>query len=1150
MGLDDTLSVDSEPAGSHYATKDDIVTPSLAVSFSEPSLVPADPGFGSQWHLRNNYYPDVDLNITAVWDDYTGDGVVVGVMDTGIDYYHADLSANYRHDLDYDALTGDSDAYASNSYDNHGTAVAGVIGATLGGGRAVGVAPDADIAGFRVGFGVGSFMQELSALRNATNVDVLNNSWGYKGYFYDNFASYTFAPIEREFENLVTDGRDGLGTIITFSSGNRRGQGDDVNYHSYLSARETIAVGAVELDGDYSSFSTPGAAMLVSAPGTGIYTTDARGSAGYNWSDYTYISGTSFSAPAVAGVAALMLEANSELGHRDVQEILAYSAINPRASTSGWQDNGALEWNGGGLTFSHDYGFGLVDAHAAVRLAETWDKQSTEANVVKHQYNNLASTTYIADQGSVTKYFHVDSEIDVQHVEAYLNIGHAWIGDLTVELTSPDGTTSTLVDRPGVYNGYSTYGVSQDNINFTFTSVAHWGETAAGQWSLRVSDAGTSTAGYLYDWDLAFYGDAPGDDDTYVYTSEWGRLGSDQGRAVITDDAGTDTLNLAAIDTAFSLDLTPGSVTTLLGHAFTIDTSTVIENAYGGDGGDLITGNAAGNRLDGMRGDDTLRGEDGDDTLIGGRGNDTLFGGGGYDVAEFSGNFANYELTYEVGSVTVAGADGVDQLFDIELLQFADQALAAVTLKAYDDVVGTAEDQAIVLSPGSLLGNDIHSVQEVLQITSVGSAAHGTVSINVDGFVVYTPDANFSGVDSFTYTASNDAGMTDSATVSVTVSAVADVPTVAVTLAEPVTVRAADDSVLARIELQVSASTTDTDGSETLSVVIDDLPAGATLTAGTGAPGGAWQVAAEDLEGLALLVPEGSVSGTPITIRAITTESPNGDTASATTTATLDLSAVAPEAITTRLSLAEDQSLSGALDAADFGGESLSFALINAPANGTLTLAADGTYAYSPDADFFGEDHFDVRITDASGLSADGRITLAVAGVNDAPDARDDVGIVAFGDSYVVVAARLLGNDDDVDGDDLSITSINGEGVLLNADGDVVITTPAGFEGSRSFGYTVADGQGGSANATAKIDAFNPDGLVFGSADAERVDGDAQGNVLFGLEGSDTLYGGAGDDRYVFRRGDGADVVLDESVTTSQRYISSNYWVSTGEGDG
>jgi subtilisin-like proprotein convertase family protein len=307
-------------------------------------------------------------------------------------------------------------------------------------------------------------------------------------------------------------------------------------------------------------------------------------------------------APAVAGVVALMLEANDKLGYRDVQEILSYSAVNPTASEAGWQTNGATNWNGGGLTFSHDYGFGMADAHAAVRLAETWTAQGTEANVVAKAYHNLATTTAIPDNGTIVATARVAGAMVIDQVEVHLVIDHSYIGDLTVTLTSPDHTVSTLVNRPGV-SPFDGWGADQDDIDFTFNTVAHWGETGAGTWTLSVSDSAASDTGFLRDWDLTFFGDPVSDDDTYIYTDQWTRMSHDPLRTTLADAAGIDTLNFAALSNSFTLDLAPGAANYVLGGALNIAAGTVLENVYGGDGDDVITGNHADNRLSGMRGD-------------------------------------------------------------------------------------------------------------------------------------------------------------------------------------------------------------------------------------------------------------------------------------------------------------------------------------------------------------------------------------------------------------------------------------------------------------------------------------------------------------------------------------------------------------------
>src|SRR5690606_23366652 len=127
--------------------------------------------------------------------------------------------------------------------------------------------------------------------------------------------------------------------ITTFSGGNERDVGLNTNYDPISSMPWVIVVAAGGQAGDVASYSTPGAGVLITAPGASpatIVTTDWQSVYGYNrrpgeegnYTDRegTYFNGTSAAAPIASGVAALVLEANSGLGWRDVQEILAYSA--------------------------------------------------------------------------------------------------------------------------------------------------------------------------------------------------------------------------------------------------------------------------------------------------------------------------------------------------------------------------------------------------------------------------------------------------------------------------------------------------------------------------------------------------------------------------------------------------------------------------------------------------------------------------------------------------------------------------------------------------------------------------------------------------------------------------------------------------------
>ncbi len=621
-----------------------------------------DPLYGFQWHLENTGQtggtPGVDINVLPVWPDYTGAGVVVGIIDSGVQYTHPDLAANYDTTIDQDFLGGDFDPMPDNSSSNdaHGTAVAGVIAAADNGIGVVGVSPEATITGFRMGFGSEFTISQLDgALGRLRDVDIGNNSWGFGGFFSDDFNSSFFATSAANIADAVSNGRGGLGTVITFSAGNSRADGQDVNYHNFQNSRFTIAAAAIDDTGQVSSFSTPGAALLVAAPGEQIGTTDQTGADGFvpntardidpsnpnAHPDYTAISGTSFSSPITAATAALMLEANPSLGYRDVQEILAYSAV--QTGTGDWTYNGADNWNGGGLHVSHDYGFGLVDAHAAVRLAETWQYSSALASgdpAVRNEASVSVTSSpgaAIPDMSFVSDTVTVASSLSIDFVEVDLNLSHNFIGDLVVTLTSPDGTESVLVNRPG--NG----GASQNNINFTLTTTRDWGEIGNGDWTLTVQDQDPGTSGTLNSWTLTLYGDNEGADDVYIYTDEFSGLGGDPARLSLDDPAGTDTINAAAVTTDSTLDLRDGGVSTIAGNPVTLTAGTVIENAFAGDGNDTIIGNAAANDLYGGRGADLIFGGDGGDLLRGGAGND--------------------QLSAELGDDTVMGGEGDDYLW-------------------------------------------------------------------------------------------------------------------------------------------------------------------------------------------------------------------------------------------------------------------------------------------------------------------------------------------------------------------------------------------------------------------------------------------------------------------------------------------------------
>ncbi|MAZ76357.1 MAG: hypothetical protein CMH31_03545 [Micavibrio sp.] len=657
---------------------------SQSTIFIEPTTsdtqgVPSDPGvipgnFWEQWQ----YTGGNGLNVMAAWEEYTGEGVRVGILDDGFNYDHSELSPNFNTGLDYDVLDDDNNSI-NDAGDNHGTYVAQMIAGDDNGARTVGAAFDSEIVGIRRGFGSeGTTQDTLEAFEYAlaNGFDVMNNSWGIDSAFGDNtkidFIGTDTSDVTAAMQNLVEQGRGGLGTSIVFSAGNSRASGMSSNYKNYQNSPYSITVGALKEDGTFADFSEAGANLLVTAAGDSLYVANPTDTNSAN-----IISGTSFSAPLVSGVIALMLEANPDLGYRDVQEILAMSSRQTDAGGTGWagegwQTNGATNWNGGGMHFSYDYGYGNVDALAAVRMAETWTLQQTYANMITIPPVSSAPALAIPSLGTITTTIDIAQDISIEHVLINLDISHGRAGDLVVTLTSPNGTDSVLMYN--VENGAYTsrYGIT--GVDFEFSSVALWGESSAGEWTLTITDEVSGNAGTLNDWSLEFLGSAQSNDDLYVYTNEYASA-TGANNTLIDNDGGVDTINAAAVTSDTTIDLGFGG--TLAGNIFIIDPGTTIENLITGDGNDVLTGNYTANEIYAGRGDDTIISSLGDDIIDGAQGEDSIVYN--FNIADF--------LIDIVDSVTVAltqvAQSFMDTLSNIENFIFADGAYTRAQLDNY-----------------------------------------------------------------------------------------------------------------------------------------------------------------------------------------------------------------------------------------------------------------------------------------------------------------------------------------------------------------------------------------------------------------------------------------------------------------------------------
>jgi subtilisin family serine protease len=421
-----------------------------------------------------------------------------------------------------------------NTLNPHGTAVAGIAAASENGQGIVGVAPEAKLAGIRLlgktdplNYEVNPSGQEVAdalfdpptpagvSNRNQS-IDIFNNSWGPE---YLRRQPLALAALE----NGVTEGRNRRGNTYVFAGGNEGNYYGNVNYNSFASSRNAIAVAAIDNKGNHAPYSTPGAAIFISAPsdnGTGdklqeITTTDILESQ----PPYAYnFGGTSAAAPLVSGVIALMLEANPDLTTRDIQHILVNTA--EKNDPSGKYKDGKPKWqqNGGGNLVSYEYGFGAIDAAKAVNLAVKWKRVGDEVsvtsglqNVIERIPNGIPESIPEGSTKGITKNTTISEKIIVEKAEVIFDATHPDWGEFTVKLISPNGTESVLASPiPNPANSSDSEKIVPDSPEWKFISLRHWGESSQGQWKLQVIDNyGNQLEGTWNNWKLNLYGSSP-----------------------------------------------------------------------------------------------------------------------------------------------------------------------------------------------------------------------------------------------------------------------------------------------------------------------------------------------------------------------------------------------------------------------------------------------------------------------------------------------------------------------------------------------------------------------------------------------------------------------------------------------------------------
>ena len=321
---------------------------------------------------------------------------------------------------------------------------------------------------------------------------VSNNSWvqGERFGLAPMAATWT-AAVRRGVES----GYGGKGVFYVFAAGNYAQYGMNANFDELKTTLAVTVVCAIGYTDKRASYSETGANLWICAPSSAsnlplVATTDV----GNRYMDR--FAGTSASAPIVSGVAALVRAANTALTWRDVKLILAGSARKNDPTNTGWEE-GALKYGSTSerYSFNHEFGFGAVDAGAAVALAQNWTRlpamrelevEADDTNIDIPDLESSGSPTTVTSTVTLPPYVEF-----VEFVELYVDWDHESFRDLDIELVSPSGAVSII----GI-GGTGLKGLGYHEA-FRFGSARHLGENAEGEWTLRSRDVHEEQGGRL-----------------------------------------------------------------------------------------------------------------------------------------------------------------------------------------------------------------------------------------------------------------------------------------------------------------------------------------------------------------------------------------------------------------------------------------------------------------------------------------------------------------------------------------------------------------------------------------------------------------------------------------------------------------------------
>jgi subtilisin-like proprotein convertase family protein/subtilisin family serine protease len=464
------------------------------------------PNFNDPLYQTSLWYYK-ELNVTGAWNmGYTGKGVVLTVLDDGLEHMHPDLDLNYDKKASYDVNDQDQDPsprYTRDNTNKHGTRCAGVISAEANNSVCIpGIAYHSNIGGIRMLDGTVNDQVEARSISHESNhVDIYSSSWGP-----DDDGKTVDGPgylTQKAFQQGVKNGRKGKGNIYVWASGNGGRFVDSCAADGYANSIYTVSTSSASHEGRIPWYNEPCASTLATAYSSNnnnndpkIATTDIRAKC------TDQHTGTSAAAPMVAGIIALALEANPDLTWRDIQSLLIKTAKPGNLLAHDWRTNGV------GRSYSHNFGYGLINAGDFVSAAidqkgkQTAEQRECEIDLLPQRHAKVPHT----DRISIRRLFIGNCKngqdiTNLEHVVLTVSLSFARRGDVEINLISPDGTLSKMHPRRPHDNKPTPYN------NWPFMSVHFWDEQPYGSWSVEIKNAGPTRArGIVHKLKLKLYG--------------------------------------------------------------------------------------------------------------------------------------------------------------------------------------------------------------------------------------------------------------------------------------------------------------------------------------------------------------------------------------------------------------------------------------------------------------------------------------------------------------------------------------------------------------------------------------------------------------------------------------------------------------------